>query len=277
MAGRIAYQDLERVAPPPPAEFLQRYVRAGRPVVLAGLGDDWPARRRWSVEYLARACGDAHVVAVAMRDGRLETSARGRPEFVHVALQDVLASLDAPGGAAHYVATPLGALGPLRRDLSPPVYCAGASWLRAKLWLGGAGTVTPLHWDLPHNLHSVVTGAKRFVLFAPRQRRSLYGNSLFSRMPNFSRVDLDRPDVGRFPRLDGAQALVGVVRPGDAIFIPRLWWHHTRSLETGISVNFWWGGPTVRLASAAALVFKRVRGIYRNEWASGASSATNAG
>jgi hypothetical protein len=32
-------------------------------------------------------------------------------------------------------------------------------------------------------------------------------------------------------------------------------------------MNFWWGGPLVRLASLASTAFKRARGIRRDEWA----------
>ena len=29
--------------------------------------------------------------------------------------------------------------------------------------------------------------------------------------------------------------------PGDAIYIPHMWWHHVRSLDTlSILVNYWW-------------------------------------
>ena len=47
-------------------------------------------------------------------------------------------------------------------------YCDGAPHLRAKVWLGKAGTVTPMHRDVPHNLHVHLTGRKRWLLFPPR-------------------------------------------------------------------------------------------------------------
>jgi hypothetical protein len=31
-------------------------------------------------------------------------------------------------------------------------------------------------------------------------------------------------------------------------------------------MNFWWGGTVVQLASVASTLWKRVRGIRRDEW-----------
>ena len=42
-----------------------------------------------------------------------------------------------------------------------------------------------------------------------------------------------------FPLLARAQYTETVLRPGDALYIPHGVWHYVRSLETSLSVNFW--------------------------------------
>jgi hypothetical protein len=53
-------------------------------------------------------------------------------------------------------------------------------------------------------------------------------------------------DPGRFPRFAEALAAASVAElgPGDAIFIPTLWWHHVESLDARLNVlvNYWWKG-----------------------------------
>jgi ribosomal protein L16 Arg81 hydroxylase len=48
--------------------------------------------------------------------------------------------------------------------------------------------------------------------------------------------------MARYP--DFAQAkgrgLETVLEAGDAVFIPKRWWHACQSLSGSISVNFWW-------------------------------------
>ena len=73
-----------------------------------------------------------------------------------------------------------------RDDFRVPEYCSGAATLQIKVWLGQAGTVTPLHRDVPHNLNVHLTGRKRWLLFAPGESRRLHPRGLFSGMPNFA-------------------------------------------------------------------------------------------
>ena len=61
-----------------------------------------------------------------------------------------------------------------------------------------------------------------------------------------SMVRLSSPDFDRYPRLRDALAAAqsAELSPGDAIFIPTLWWHHVESLDREFNalVNYWWSG-----------------------------------
>jgi Cupin-like domain len=70
-----------------------------------------------------------------------------------------------------------------------------------------------------------------------------------------SLVQLHAADFGRFPRFRQAlaAAVCAELAPGDAIFIPALWWHHVASLEpVNALVNYWWhaAGGTVNAAAS---------------------------
>ncbi len=58
-----------------------------------------------------------------------------------------------------------------------------------------------------------------------------------------SLVDFDAPDLERFPDFPEAMAAAQVaeLEPGDALYIPYMWWHHVRSLDAfNVLVNYWW-------------------------------------
>jgi len=113
-----------------------------------------------------------------------------------------------------------------------------------RIWLGTAIT-TPAHFDESHNIACVVAGRRRFTLLPPAQIGNLYVGPL-DHAPTgtpLSLVDFRAPDLVRFPRF--AQALsaarVAELGPGDAIYMPSLWWHHVESLEPfNVMVNYWW-------------------------------------
>ena len=115
---------------------------------------------------------------------------------------------------------------------------------RPRIWLGNTIT-TPAHFDESNNIACVVAGRRRFTLFPPEQVANLYIGPLdFAPTPTpISMVDFSAPDVERFPRFREALAAAQVadLGPGDAIYIPALWWHHVQSTGMlNILVNYWW-------------------------------------
>jgi hypothetical protein len=129
--------------------------------------------------------------------------------------------------------------------------------VQPRIWLGSA-VVTPAHFDESNNIACVVAGQRRFTLFPPEQIANLYIGPL-GHAPTgtpISLVNFREPDFGKFPRFREAlgHAQVADLEPGDAIFIPTLWWHHVESLtKYNMLVNYWWKGGAGDTQSASAL------------------------
>ncbi|HEX8937170.1 MAG TPA: cupin-like domain-containing protein [Sphingomicrobium sp.] len=112
------------------------------------------------------------------------------------------------------------------------------------LWLGNRAR-TAAHWDLPQNLACVIAGRRRFTLFPTEQLPNLYVGPLDFTLAGqpISLVEIDAPDLKMHPKFAAALevAQVAELGPGDALYIPSLWWHAVASLdELAAMVNFWW-------------------------------------
>jgi hypothetical protein len=113
----------------------------------------------------------------------------------------------------------------------------------ASIWISNRCQIAA-HWDGPNNLACSVVGRRRFTLFPPDQLENLYVGPL-DKTPagqSISLVDFYNPDFEKYPKFKEAlsHAQVADLEPGDALFIPSMWWHHVESLgELNVLVNYW--------------------------------------
>jgi hypothetical protein len=112
------------------------------------------------------------------------------------------------------------------------------------IWIGNR-TVASCHYDAPNNIACSAIGRRRFTVFPPQQVGNLYPGpmDLTPGGQAVSLVDFSNPDLDRFPRFREAinEGYSAILEPGDAIFIPSMWWHHVEGLSPfNTLVNYWW-------------------------------------
>jgi cupin-like protein len=240
-------------------QFRSQILPGGQPAVLRGLALDWPL--------VAAARQDPHK-AMAM----LQAHANGTQT-------DVLRAEPEEEGRFHYTADGLslnfirgrgniaGILAGIREqeNLSRPHAMAAQGLLAdqyvpgfsiahrmpllppsatPRLWIGNAAKVAT-HNDPIENIAVVAAGRRHFTLFPPEAEANLYmgPDQPTPAGARVSMVHVTAPDLERYPLYAKAleEAQEAELLPGDAIFIPRDWWHHVEALEKfNVLVNYWW-------------------------------------
>lgn len=146
----------------------------------------------------------------------------------------------------------------------------------ASIWIG-TRTCIAAHNDVPDNVAVCAVGRRRFTLFPPDQFANLYLGPLENTPAGrpVSMVEVRAPDAEAHPRFADAlaHAQVAELEPGDAIFIPSLWWHHVEGLAPfNVLVNYWWrdvprwlGNPEDALLHAI-LAVRDLPAEHREQW-----------
>ncbi len=117
---------------------------------------------------------------------------------------------------------------------------------KTNVWMGKAGVISPSHTDPFHNLLCQVKGRKRVLLHPFEVGEKYLYPAKGTSQPNTSIVEgsmqIGEVDLERYPLVNEAHAhaIEAVLGEGDALFIPKKWWHHCTSLELSFSVNHWW-------------------------------------
>jgi len=263
--------------------FRSEIVPLGQPAVLRGIANDWPLVQHFRqspealVDYLIGFDTGEPVMTtlvppqargrMAYLEGEKELNHRNSSEKLPNVLKGLLklrADPDPPGvfmaGLRAGEHLP-GLADDNHTDLVP----ANSA---AHVWIGNAVTVSP-HFDAGDNLAVVVAGTRRFTLFPPDQVRNLYVGP-FDLTPAglpISVVAHDNPDLARYPRFREAlgAAQSAQLEPGDAIYIPYLWWHGVESLESfNMLVNFWWYRDHVAAAHPYGALLRTTFELFRN-------------
>lgn len=248
---------VERTAPD--AAALDALLQNERvPFVVRGLVADWPLVKagmqsaRAAREYLlARARDVPFAVSIGQpgRDGRLfyDSDMAMNFQMARGRLSDILGGIDDNEGRADAPVVYLASIDVSGHfvdvDTENRVNLGDRDPL-ASLWIGTATRIAA-HNDFPDNLACCAAGQRRFVLFPPDQFRNLYLGPIDNTPAGraVSMVDFHAPDLTAFPRFAVAMehAQVAELEPGDAVFIPSMWWHHVEGLAPfNILLNYWW-------------------------------------
>lgn len=274
-----------------PAQFRAEIEGHDRPVVMRGLVVDWP------VVAAGRRSPDALVGYIARFDrgrpvGAMSAPPRVAGRFFYSddlagfnfqrsqvkitgALEYLLSVLDEtePPAFAIQSAQVFSNLPGFERDNPLPLVDPE---VEPRVWIGNR-VVVAAHHDPQENIACVVAGRRRFTLFPPDQIANLYMGP-FERTPagtTISMVDFDAPDPERHPRFAEAMAHAQAadLEPGDALYIPYMWWHQVRSLDRfNMLVNYWWSprgvdaGHPMDAFLHAMLTIKDLPPAHREAW-----------
>jgi len=250
---------IEEIAGTDPQSLSEELLARAQPAVLRGLVSSWPVARagRESAAatdaYLRRFYKDATVNAMlgAPEIGGRFFYSEDLSGFNFKAVRTKLDTvLDEIARQSKAEIPPAIYVGSTTVDTCLPGFRAendlalGNRQPLVSIWLGNRTRIAA-HHDLPDNIACVVAGRRRFTLFPPEQLENLYIGPLdFTPAGQaISLVDFARPDFTKFPQFAAAlqHAQVAELGPGDAIFIPSMWWHHIESLDAlNVLVNYWW-------------------------------------
>lgn len=245
----------ERVAP---ADLDRRLKDSREPFVMRGLAADWPlvgagrqsanaARAYLAAKARARSfpvnIGTPGAGARLFYDAAMGMNFRMAEGPLGAILDGIAANEDKPDAPAIYLSSiDMGAyFDGLAEDNRLSL---GDRRPIESIWIGSRTRIAA-HNDVPDNVAVCAVGRRRFTLFPPDQLANLYLGPLENTPAGrpVSMVDLHAPDFARYPRFREAldHARVAELEPGDALFIPSLWWHHVEALAPfNVLVNYWW-------------------------------------
>lgn len=239
---------VERIYRPTREDFNKNFFFPQKPCVITGAMDKWKALSLWSTDYLKSALGSKRVLCHVSSSNYFEDFLNIEnidfsvffdwlmsPDFSNLFVSDkfakkyFLSSLEIQSYCPQ-----------LLEDIELPEYFNHTLLASLNLWIGRGSNRVRLHYDSFHNLYAQVVGKKRWLIFSPEQSSLLYAYPWYTSLYWCSQVNVNQPDLKRFPKFCEAKPLEVITEPGELLFLPAGWWHSPIGIGLNVAVNFWW-------------------------------------
>ncbi|MDX1762077.1 MAG: cupin-like domain-containing protein [Christiangramia sp.] len=218
------------------AEFLREYVQPQKPVVIKRLIDDWPAYKKWDLDYVNKMAGDK---TVPLYDDRpISSKYKFNEAHAEMKMSEYIALLKkGPTNYRIFLYNLLKEVPAFQEDFRFPDI--GLRFLKQlpMLFFGGEGSKVFMHYDIDYAniLHFHFHGKKQCILFPPSESKHLYKvpHALIARED----IDFNDPDFEKFPALKKAKGYITELEHGESLYMPEGYWHHMTYLTAGFSMS----------------------------------------
>jgi hypothetical protein len=201
--------------------------------------DDWPALRKWDLDYFSERFGDRQVEVQMGRDSSPHYEIQSDKFVGRIRFGEFVEKVRTAGETndfyltANNASSNRNALSELWDDIVQIPEYLSADQPGGFFWMGPAGTVTPFHHDLTNNFMAQVIGRKQ-VKIAPSWDISLMNNFHHC----FSQIDGRDLPPAPHPAFEQPQILECVLHPGEILFLPIGCLHFVQGLDITVTVSF---------------------------------------
>jgi hypothetical protein len=243
-----------------PREFFVRYLSKGIPVILDKAAAEWTCSRQWSFDGFKERFGN-EVIKLVQKKGLSDDDFIDEREFSEEIEFGAFLDQVLNGGRKYMRFSPLLEKFPeLAKDFDKTFLkeMSGNSWgITYELFIGGKGTITPLHNAMTPFFFVNVCGVKRWTLI-PCRYLAIMNPSADGANYNHSDADIEFSNLDSFPGFDCIDRMEAVIGPSDVLFNPAWMWHCVQNEAPTIGVRCGFINLRTMIAESPTLAFIRV-------------------
>ena len=233
---KLNLEHIPRVKTITKEDFIKNYYKPQKPLVMERFITDWPAYKKWNLDYIKDIAGDKEVPLyddrpVNYKDGFNEPHAKmklseyidllkRKPTKYRIFLWNIFREVPA-----------------LQNDYALPNFGLKLLKTMPMLFFGGTNSHTFMHYDIDFSniFHFHFEGKKQCILFDQKQSKFLY------KIPHSlivsEDIDFSNPDLKKWPALKKAKGWECELNHGEILYMPEGYWHYMRYITPGFSMS----------------------------------------
>ncbi|MFN4299721.1 MAG: cupin-like domain-containing protein [Thermaurantimonas sp.] len=217
-------------------DFVRKYYKPQRPVVVRGAARTWPAFEKWNLEYIKSKGRDK---VVPLYDNKpVDASKKVNEPVAWMKLDEYIDYLlSGKNEYRIFLYNFLKEIPELQKDIIYPDLGVRLFKSLPMLFFGGAGSKVFMHYDidLANIFHYHFVGTKTAILAAPDDTPNLY-HVPFSTI-SLEEIDFENPDIQKYPALKKVTFYKATLQHGDMLYMPEGWWHYMIYNTNGFSLS----------------------------------------
>eukprot|EP00053_Salpingoeca_punica_P007258 m.66767 g.66767 ORF g.66767 m.66767 type:complete len:355 (-) comp14067_c0_seq1:118-1182(-) len=239
MKSALKTRPVQRLEHLDAADFAKDYLAAGVPVVLRI--PDCNAKQ-WTLDSLRQTAGDC-AATVRVNTDKPAYKVGKAYDIRTMKLREYIDLVDTKSAGNMYMAVQnISHCFPVLQPDLPELPHLGKLHQGPFLWIAQQGHYEYCHIDPDDGMLLILNGRKTVRIFDDVNFRRLYPNPLGAKGRTLqAQVDCDNPDLEQFPDYADAEAYECTVSSGEMLFIPAFFWHQVTSVETTVSINYFFG------------------------------------
>ena len=234
--GQISTISVERVQNISKKEFVEKYYKPQRPVIIENLAKGWDAYEKWNIEYFQEHAGDQTVPLYNSEPTKGNQNSAA--PVMEMKLYDYLELIKKePTDLRIFFYNILDNMPELLKDIKYPDLGLKFFKRLPVMFFGGGGSRVLPHYDMDLSdlIHFHFQGHKRVTLFSPEQTKYLY--KVPFAVHNLESIDMDNPDFSKYPALQKIEGILAEMKHGDGLYMPSGYWHYIKYLDGGFSIT----------------------------------------
>lgn len=233
---QLNLRPIERVKKISKKDFIDKYVKTQKPVVIEQLTEDWPAYEKWHLNYIKNIAGEKIVPLYDDRPVRAEDGFN--QAHAEMKMADYIDLLEKePTNYRIFLYNIIKEVPSLKNDFRWPNIGLRLIKQLPMLFFGGENSKVFMHFDIDYSniLHFHFHGQKQCILFDQEQSKYMYKipHSLICRED----IDFDKPDFKKFPALKTAKGYICNLNHGEMLYMPEGYWHYMKYITPGFSMS----------------------------------------
>jgi len=205
-------------------------------VVIERFIEDWPAYKKWNLDYIKSVAGDK---VVPLYDDRPVDYKEGFNEpHAKMKMADYIDLLKSePTKFRIFLWNVLKEVPKLQKDFTFPDFGLRLMKTMPMLFFGGSNSHTFMHHDidLANIFHFHFEGKKECILFNQSETKYLY--KIPHSLITHESIDFSNPDYKKWPALKKAKGYKTSLAHGEVLYMPEGYWHYMKYITPGFSMS----------------------------------------